>query len=127
MVESVLDASCAGGDLGEDYNGVADAQRTVDVVLSDMSAPWLQTTGFWKRSLSNPYRRMMNTSGVPFKDHAGSMVQLPADLFDNPQILTFQRTFAVLLWSSALKFSRLVGTLSASFIRGRKIKPWRSS
>ncbi|KAL4768357.1 FtsJ-like methyltransferase-domain-containing protein [Aspergillus nidulans var. acristatus] len=73
MVESVLDASCAGGDLGEDYNGVADAQRTVDVVLSDMSAPWLQTTGFWKRSLSNPYRRMMNTSGVPFKDHAGSM------------------------------------------------------
>jgi 23S rRNA U2552 (ribose-2'-O)-methylase RlmE/FtsJ len=52
MVESVLDASCAGGDLGEDYNGVADAQRTVDVVLSDM---------------------MMNTSGVPFKDHAGSM------------------------------------------------------
>ncbi|CBF79360.1 uncharacterized protein ANIA_10940 [Aspergillus nidulans FGSC A4] len=73
MVESVLEASCTGGDLGEDYNGAVDAQRTVDVVLSDMSAPWLQTTGFWKRSLSNPYRRMMNTSGVPFKDHAGSM------------------------------------------------------
>ena len=81
MVESVLEASCTGGDLGEDYNGAVDAQRTVDVVLSDMSAPWLQTTGFWKRSLSNPYRRMMNTSGVPFKDHAGSMVQLPANLF----------------------------------------------
>jgi len=48
--------------------------RTVDVVLSDMSAPWPQISGFWKRSLSEPYHRMMNTSGVNFKDHAGSMV-----------------------------------------------------
>ena len=47
---------------------------TVDVVLSDMSAPWHQTSGFWKRSLSNPYNRMMNTSGNTFRDHAGSMV-----------------------------------------------------
>jgi 23S rRNA U2552 (ribose-2'-O)-methylase RlmE/FtsJ len=51
-----------------------DSDRTVDVVLSDMSAPWVQTRGFWKRSLSNPYHRMMNTSGVSFRDHAGSMV-----------------------------------------------------
>ncbi|KAJ5724874.1 hypothetical protein N7493_006602 [Penicillium malachiteum] len=48
-------------------------ERTVDVVLSDMSEPWLQTSGFWKRSLSNPYNRMMNTSGNNFRDHAGSM------------------------------------------------------
>lgn len=50
--------------------------RTVDVVLSDMSAPWYQTSGFWKRSLSEPYNRMMNTSGMSFRDHAGSMVCL---------------------------------------------------
>jgi 21S rRNA (uridine2791-2'-O)-methyltransferase len=50
--------------------------RMVDVVLSDMSAPWEQTTGFWKRSLSDPYYRMMNTSGMSFRDHAGSMVQV---------------------------------------------------
>lgn len=49
--------------------------RMVDVVLSDMSAPWDQTDGFWNRSLSNPYYRMMNTSGMPFRDHAGSMVR----------------------------------------------------
>jgi 21S rRNA (uridine2791-2'-O)-methyltransferase len=49
-------------------------ERMVDVVLSDMSAPWEQTAGFWKRSLSDPYIRMMNTSGINFKDHAGSMV-----------------------------------------------------
>ena len=46
----------------------------VDVVLSDMSEPWEQTEGFWKRSLSDPYYRMMNVSGVSFRDHAGSMV-----------------------------------------------------
>lgn len=49
-------------------------ERMVDVVLSDMSAPFEQTAGFWKRSLSDPYHRMMNTSGIPFRDHAGSMV-----------------------------------------------------
>jgi len=48
--------------------------RMVDVVLSDMCEPWEQTTGFWKKSLSDPYRRMMNTSGNNFRDHAGSMV-----------------------------------------------------
>ena len=51
-------------------------EKTVDVVLSDMSAPWEQTSGFWKRSLSDPYYRMMNTTGIAFRDHAGSMVCL---------------------------------------------------
>jgi 23S rRNA U2552 (ribose-2'-O)-methylase RlmE/FtsJ len=55
--------------------------RVVDVVLSDMSAPWEQTAGHWIRSVSNPYFRMMNTSGTAFRDHAGSMVSLFADLF----------------------------------------------
>jgi 21S rRNA (uridine2791-2'-O)-methyltransferase len=49
--------------------------RAVDVVLSDMSEPWDQTTGFHKKSLSDPYFRMMNTSGNAFRDHAGSMVR----------------------------------------------------
>lgn len=48
--------------------------RVVDVVLSDMSEPWDQTAGFHKKSLSDPYFRLMNTSGIAFKDHAGSMV-----------------------------------------------------
>lgn len=53
----------------------AEAGRVVDVVLSDMSAPWEQTTALWVKSVSNPYHRMMNTSGISFKDHAGSMVR----------------------------------------------------
>jgi 21S rRNA (uridine2791-2'-O)-methyltransferase len=54
--------------------GKDDVGKMVDIVLSDMCEPWEQTTGFWKRSLSGPYIRMMNTSGINFKDHAGSMV-----------------------------------------------------
>ena len=42
-----------------------------------MSAPWPQTHGFTVKTLSNPYIRMMNTSGIFFKDHAGSMVINP--------------------------------------------------
>jgi 21S rRNA (uridine2791-2'-O)-methyltransferase len=59
---------------GEEDGAKKDSKKIVDVVLSDMSAPWEQTTGFWKRTLSDPYIRMMNTSGIAFKDHAGSMV-----------------------------------------------------
>ena len=53
----------------------ADGERGVDVVLSDMWEPWEQTSGFWKRTLTEPYVRMMNTSGNNFRDHAGSMVR----------------------------------------------------
>jgi 21S rRNA (uridine2791-2'-O)-methyltransferase len=52
--------------------------RAVDVVLSDMSEPWDQTAGFYKKSLSDPYSRLMNTSGNAFRDHAGSMVGVSA-------------------------------------------------
>ena len=48
--------------------------KVVDVVLSDMSEPWEQAIGPWKRSFSDPYLRMMNMSGMPFRDHVGSMV-----------------------------------------------------
>ncbi len=48
--------------------------RSVDVVLSDMCEPWDPLDGLAKRSISNPYRRLMNTSGNAFRDHAGSMV-----------------------------------------------------
>ncbi|KAJ0305127.1 hypothetical protein COL516b_005357 [Colletotrichum fioriniae] len=33
----------------------------------------VDTSGFGVNSLSNPYHRMMNTSGMAFRDHAGSM------------------------------------------------------
>jgi 21S rRNA (uridine2791-2'-O)-methyltransferase len=74
IAESIVDANSSGD---PHFTDDISTERTVDVVLSDMSAPWAQTAGFWKRSLSNPYNRMMNTSGMAFRDHAGSMVSFP--------------------------------------------------
>lgn len=56
-----------------------DIEKCVDVVLSDMCEPWEQTAGFSVRTLSDPYLRMMNTSGNSFRDHVGSMVSLVLD------------------------------------------------
>ncbi|CAD6505317.1 BgTH12-00809 [Blumeria graminis f. sp. triticale] len=51
----------------------SESYKVVDVVLSDMSEPWEIIQSHWNRTLSDPYRRLMNTSGIKFKDHAGSM------------------------------------------------------
>lgn len=49
--------------------------KCVDVVLSDMSEPWPLVMGsYYQQSLTRPYNRLMNTSGISFRDHAGSMV-----------------------------------------------------
>ena len=58
--------------------------RTVDVVLSDMCEPWPLVTSTWIKSVSNPWSRMMNTSGMPFRDHAGSMVSLAVHISTPP-------------------------------------------
>lgn len=46
----------------------------VDLVLSDMWEPWPQKQTFWLRSINDPFIRMANTSGNPWRDHAMSMV-----------------------------------------------------
>jgi len=61
--------------LPEASRGRGEADLGQQVLLSDMSAPWPQTAGFSVKTLSNPYIRMMNTSGMSFRDHAGSMVR----------------------------------------------------
>lgn len=58
-------------------------ERVVDVVLSDMSAPWVQPSTTWKRSFSDPYYRMMNASGLKSKDHIDSMVSLVSRLMED--------------------------------------------
>lgn len=82
-------------------DGGMKTERTVDVVLSDMSAPWVQVRGFSNRSLSNPYHRMMNTSGINFRDHAGSMVCWNSKMYDYKRLnITIQD-----LCRAALQFS----------------------
>ncbi|KAL8349876.1 hypothetical protein RB598_005298 [Gaeumannomyces tritici] len=77
---SAASAGQSRGGRGEEGEAEAPAATTkpeekkyLDIVLSDMSEPWPQTSGFRVNTLSNPYRRLMNTSGIPFRDHAGSM------------------------------------------------------
>lgn len=74
MTRGYIDRERQGSLAESDGVGPRDAEWTVDVVLSDMCEPWEQTTGFFNRTLSDPYLRMMNTSGNNFRDHAGSMV-----------------------------------------------------
>jgi 21S rRNA (uridine2791-2'-O)-methyltransferase len=64
------------------FSSYADVLLTHEfqVVISDMSEPWPQTSGFSSRTLSNPHR-LMNTSGINFKDHAGSMVRGTTPIF----------------------------------------------
>jgi 21S rRNA (uridine2791-2'-O)-methyltransferase len=75
LASVVSDEEKVEAERGGAEGDISDGQeKTVDVVLSDMCEPWEQTSGFFNRTLSDPYLRMMNTSGNNFRDHAGSMV-----------------------------------------------------
>ncbi|KAL2802284.1 FtsJ-like methyltransferase-domain-containing protein [Aspergillus granulosus] len=117
--ESIVDANSS-SDLHS--GGDANTQRTVDVVLSDMSAPWAQTTGFWKRSLSNPYNRMMNTSGVAFRDHAGSMDLCRAALEFSYEVLKNGGHFVCKFYQGA-EDKELEKQLKALFHKVHRLKP----
>ncbi|KUL88917.1 hypothetical protein ZTR_03609 [Talaromyces verruculosus] len=88
VLQSLTESSVVAIDKSKEEHG-KQKERTVDVVLSDMSAPWAQVKGFSNRSLSNPYRRMMNTSGISFRDHAGSMDLCRAALQFSFNVLKF--------------------------------------
>ena len=97
--------------------------RVVDVVLSDMSEPWAQVQS-WKRSLSDPYYRMMNTSGINFRDHSGSMVStLDAQA---KRILTETSRICVMrLFVLHSMFSKSVDILFANFTKVLRTNTWR--
>ncbi|KAL2866352.1 RlmE family RNA methyltransferase [Aspergillus lucknowensis] len=117
--ESILEQNSA-SDYQQD--GDSDTQRTVDIVLSDMSAPWVQTTGFWKRSLSNPYNRMMNTSGVAFRDHTGSMDLCRAALQFSYEVLKAGGHFVCKFYQGA-EDKDLEKQLRVLFHRVHRLKP----
>lgn len=73
-LESALDEE-AREDAVDERGG---PKRTVDVVLSDMWEPFpLRDSEKFKKHLKDPWLRLMNTSGIPFRDHAGSMANIP--------------------------------------------------
>ncbi|KAG0153077.1 hypothetical protein PDIDSM_2036 [Penicillium digitatum] len=105
-----------------DMRGDKILERTVDVVLSDMSAPWHQTSGFWKRSLSAPYNRMMNTSGVTFRDHAGSMDLCHAALRFSSDVLKAGGHFVCKFYQGA-EDKELEEQLKELFKKVHRLKP----
>lgn len=95
----------------------------VDMVLSDMSEPWEQTEGFWKRSLSDPYYRMMNTSGVSFRDHAGSMVKSNSGLAHSSKLIgVHPRIYVMLHYALLSTRCGLAAISSANFIKAQRIR-----
>ena len=95
----------------------------VDVVLSDMSEPWEQTEGFWKRSLSDPYYRMMNVSGMSFRDHAGSMVSRNSGLYTLRQLIELRRRICVTPHYALLSTRCVLAAISsANFTRAQRTR-----
>jgi 21S rRNA (uridine2791-2'-O)-methyltransferase len=74
-----------------------------------MSEPWMQPSDLYKSGMNNTYLRMMNTSGIPFRDHTGSMVPpLLLVLVPNRHIRTHPVMLTRLaqdLCSAALRFA----------------------
>ncbi|KAJ5558140.1 hypothetical protein N7535_008356 [Penicillium sp. DV-2018c] len=80
-------------------------ERTVDVVLSDMSAPW-----------------MMNTSGVNFRDHAGSMDLCHAALRFSSDVLKEGGHFVCKFYQGA-EDKELEQQLKELFKKVHRLKP----
>ncbi|KAL1878260.1 2' O-ribose methyltransferase [Diaporthe australafricana] len=98
-----------------------EAGRMVDVVISDMSEPWPQTSGFSSRTLSNPHR-LMNTSGINFKDHAGSMDLCYAALMFASDTLKAGGHFVCKFYQGA-EDKRLQKLLERMFLKVHREKP----
>jgi hypothetical protein len=94
-----------------------------------MSAPWQQTSGFSSNTLSNPYRRLMNTSGMSFRDHAGSMVGTSPRTASSLDLLTHDlfRISARQPFSSPVTRCAQVATSCANSTRAPRTSCWRIS
>jgi len=98
------------------------ADKCVDLVLSDMWEPWDPLDGLHKRSISNPYFRLMNTSGNAFRDHAGSMDLCRAALQFSYDTLKIGGNFVCKFYQGA-EDKALEKSLKAMFHKVHREKP----
>ncbi|KAL7269378.1 2' O-ribose methyltransferase [Rhizina undulata] len=106
----------------EEKGGGKQAQKNVDVVLSDMWEPWPQLEGYWKRSLSMPYNRLMNTSGTRFRDHSGSMDLCQAALEFCIDVLKPHGSFVCKFYQGS-EDQTLEDKLKSAFEKVHRVKP----
>ncbi|OWB74072.1 hypothetical protein B5S31_g3848 [[Candida] boidinii] len=97
-------------------------QFPVDVVLSDMCAPFLQINGFHSWTTNNPYIRMANTTGMAFKDHVMSMDLCDAALILAIDLLRPGGSF-VIKFFTGVEDSLLETRLEKSFNVVHRYKP----
>ncbi|KAF3923314.1 hypothetical protein ABW21_db0202915 [Orbilia brochopaga] len=97
-------------------------RNTVDVVLSDMCEPWPQTYGFHLNTVITPYKRLMNTSGVPIKDHTWSMELCYAALKFCIDVLKPGGKFVCKFYQGS-DDNVLLKKLETAFTRVAKVKP----
>lgn len=108
------DSSSDSHDLAKSY--------PVDVVLSDMYAPFLRDSGFSSATTNNPYIRMANTTGLAFKDHVMSMDLCDAALITAVDLLKKNGSL-VMKFFSGEEDALLEKRLNAVFQEVKRFKP----
>ncbi|KAI5861240.1 ribosomal RNA methyltransferase MRM2 [Durotheca rogersii] len=112
-------------DSADHGDGAANDGRLVDVILSDMWAPWARATGYPSRTLDNAYYRLMNVSGNNGRDHAGSMLLCNAALkFANDTLRAGGHFVCKFYQGNEEKV--LEGKLKKLFTRVHREKPYSS-
>ncbi|KIW14586.1 hypothetical protein PV08_07370 [Exophiala spinifera] len=120
--ESQVAAAAAAEEAEALEQDEAHRDKCVDVVLSDMCEPWDPLDGLYKKSISNPYYRLMNTSGNAFRDHAGSMDLCRAALQFSYETLKVGGHFVCKFYQGA-EDKALEKSLKAMFHKVHREKP----
>lgn len=71
----------------------------IDIIISDMYEPWIQTSGFWNNLTNSAYYRMANTSGLALKDHYQSIDLCDAALVTAIDLLKPMGSFVCKLYT----------------------------
>lgn len=94
----------------------------LDVIVSDMYVPFIQTSGFHLTTTNSPYHRMANTTGVAIKDHAMSIDLCDAALITAIDLLKKDGSLVMKFFSGSHD-KILEGRLRRAFKKVARFKP----
>lgn len=94
----------------------------IDVIVSDMYVPFIQSTGFHSATTNNPHHRMANTTGLAIRDHAMSIDLCDAALITAIDLLKMDGSL-VMKFFSGTHDKVLEGRLKRAFKKVVRFKP----
>lgn len=94
----------------------------IDVIISDMYVPFIQSTGFHSSTTNSPYHRMANTTGLAIKDHAMSIDLCDAALITAIDLLKKDGSLVMKFFSGSHD-KILEGRLKRAFKKVVRFKP----